>query len=49
MSLHAMTLAGLAIAAIVLGASGAAEAQTSAYRTFQPPGTGPYPAVVFAS
>jgi dienelactone hydrolase len=48
MSPHAMILAGLAIAAIVLGARGAADAQTSAYRTFQPPGTGPHPAVVFA-
>jgi dienelactone hydrolase len=44
-----LILAGVAIGAITLGTNGLACAQTPDYRTFQPHGTGPHPAVVFAS
>jgi dienelactone hydrolase len=42
-------LASVAIGAIALGTNGVARAQTTDYRTFQPRGAGPHPAVVFAS
>jgi dienelactone hydrolase len=42
-------LAVLALGAVVLGANDLARAQTPEYRTFQPHGAGPHPAVVFAS
>jgi dienelactone hydrolase len=42
-------LAIVAIGAVALGTRGVASAQTPDYRTFQPHGAGPYPAVVFAS
>ena len=41
--------AGIAIVAVVLGPSVVAWAQSSDYRTFQPHGAGPHPAIVFAS
>ena len=44
-----LILAILAIGAVVLGGNDLAYAQTPEYRTFQPHGAGPYPAVVFAS
>jgi dienelactone hydrolase len=44
-----LILAILAIGAVLLGANDPARAQTREYQTFQPHGTGPYPAVVFAS
>jgi dienelactone hydrolase len=43
-----LILAALAMSAIALG-NVVARAQTSEYRTFQPAGPGPHPAVVFAS
>jgi dienelactone hydrolase len=42
-------LASVVISAIALGTNGVARAQTTDYRTFQPHGAGPHPAVVFAS
>jgi dienelactone hydrolase len=42
-------LASVAIGAVALGTNGLAWAQTPDYRTFQPQGAGPHPAVVFAS
>ena len=43
-----LVLAIVAIGAVALGTNGVASAQTPDYRTFQPHGAGPYPAVVFA-
>ena len=42
-------LAVLALASVVLGASGPARAQSADYRMFRPDGPGPHPAIVFAS
>jgi dienelactone hydrolase len=44
-----LLLASVAIGAFALGTNGFACAQIPDYRTFQPHGTGPHPAVVFAS
>jgi len=44
-----LILAILVIGAVVLRGNHLAGAQTPEYRTFQPHGAGPYPAVVFAS
>jgi dienelactone hydrolase len=44
-----LILAVVAIGTVALGTNGLAYAQTSDYRTFQPQGAGPHPAVVFAS
>jgi dienelactone hydrolase len=44
-----LIVASLAIGAVGFAGPGFARAQTPAYRTFQPDGAGPHPAVVFAS
>jgi dienelactone hydrolase len=44
-----LVLASVVVGAVALGTNGLASAQTPDYRTFQPHGAGPHPAVVFAS